>query len=76
MATVTWDVDTRDWATHSAAKTVQAAILGQSGSIILMHDGGGGGKPTVNAVQCIIDHYRALGCEFVTVDEMLGYTLR
>ncbi len=41
-----------------------------------MHDGGGGGTPTVNAVSRIIASYRARGYDFVTVDEMLNFTAR
>ncbi|MBN1170701.1 MAG: polysaccharide deacetylase family protein [Micromonosporaceae bacterium] len=38
LRTVTWDVDSRDWAGASTAAIVQAASQLQAGQIILMHD--------------------------------------
>ncbi|HIW30562.1 MAG TPA: polysaccharide deacetylase family protein [Candidatus Luteococcus avicola] len=70
MPLVLWDVDTRDWQTHSAAKTTKHALNDStSGSIILMHDIH---ASTVEAIPGIITGLRKLGFTLVTVDELLG----
>ena len=75
MKSILWSIDTRDW--YTAAVDTAAIIAAANNhmheeAIILMHDGGGNRQNTLNAVQSIIDHYRANGYEFVTVDQMLG----
>lgn len=66
---VLWYIDTRDWRTHSAANTVQAASAAPTGSIVLMHDT----QPsTVSAAQDLIRGLKARGFQFVTVSEMLA----
>jgi len=76
---VLWTVDTLDWKIRKTPSIVSRAVRGaRSGGIILMHDGGGPRKATVNAVPIIIAKLRAQGYDFVTLDEMatLGYKIR
>jgi peptidoglycan/xylan/chitin deacetylase (PgdA/CDA1 family) len=73
LQTITWDVDPADWSTPGSA-AVYSRIVGaaQSGSIILMHDGGGDRSGTLAALPSIIDTLRARGYSFDTVTELLG----
>ncbi len=72
LSTVLWDVDTRDWADQTASRITRVASSGRSGSIVLMHDGGGPRAATAASVAATIASYRSRGFEFVTVDELLG----
>ena len=68
---ITWNVDTRDWATLSASKTYKAVMEEVSdGDIILMHDIH---KSTKNAVLKIIPALKKKGYQIVTVPELAGY---
>lgn len=68
---VTWDVDTRDWATKSASKTYDNIIKSVSdGDIILMHDIY---SSTKNAVLKIIPALKKKGYQLVTVSELAEY---
>lgn len=66
---VMWDVDTRDWSGLSAFTIAHRAIVGHSGSIVLMHTFV---TATAAALPWIIGHYRARGFTFVTVGQLLG----
>jgi peptidoglycan/xylan/chitin deacetylase (PgdA/CDA1 family) len=74
LATIEWDVDPHDWATPGAG-TIFARVVGsaRSGSIVLMHDGGGPRGQTVQAVAAIIKRLRARGYDLVTVSQLLGF---
>jgi peptidoglycan/xylan/chitin deacetylase (PgdA/CDA1 family) len=72
MATVLWDVDTRDWADQTASRITRVASSGHTGSIVLMHDGGGPRSATAASLAETISSYRSRGYAFVTVDELLG----
>lgn len=72
MATVLWDVDTRDWADQTASRITRVASSGHTGSIVLMHDGGGPRSATAASLAETIESYRSRGYAFVTVDELLG----
>jgi peptidoglycan/xylan/chitin deacetylase (PgdA/CDA1 family) len=56
LSTVTWTVDSRDWAGASTAQIVQAAGTLQPGGVILMHDGF---QTTINAVRQIVTNLGA-----------------
>jgi peptidoglycan-N-acetylglucosamine deacetylase len=72
MSTILWDVDTRDWADQTASRITRVASSGHSGSIVLMHDGGGPRAATAASISATISSYRSRGYAFVTVDELLG----
>jgi len=76
MRTVNWDVDPRDWSLPGT-EAIYSNIVShaQSGSIILMHDGGSPRGETLAALPRIIDNLRARGFGFATVSELLGYRI-
>jgi len=72
---VNWSIDTRDWnpKTNTVENIESAVITNQHPeAIVLMHDGGGDRSNTVAALNHIIQNYKELGFEFVTVDKLLG----
>jgi peptidoglycan/xylan/chitin deacetylase (PgdA/CDA1 family) len=77
LATVTWDVDPRDWSLPGRGK-IAAAVLRETrpGSIILMHDGGGPREQTIRALPAIVRALRARGLRFVTVPQLLEFAPR
>jgi len=76
MRTVTWDVDPRDWSIPGT-EAIYANVVAnaQSGSIILMHDGGGPREETLAALPRVIDTLRSRGYAFETVSQLLGYRI-
>jgi peptidoglycan/xylan/chitin deacetylase (PgdA/CDA1 family) len=66
---VLWDVDTLDWTGIGQKAIVQRAMVGISGSIILMHLSS---PAIVPATRTIIERYRERGFTFVTIGTMLG----
>jgi peptidoglycan/xylan/chitin deacetylase (PgdA/CDA1 family) len=74
LATVTWNVDPRDW-TLPGAGAIEARVLGQvrPGSIVLSHDGGGPRGQTLAAYPHIIEALRRRGYRFETVPQLLGF---
>jgi peptidoglycan/xylan/chitin deacetylase (PgdA/CDA1 family) len=74
LATITWNVDPRDWALPgSGAIERQVLAQVQPGSIIVSHDGGGPRGETLAAYPSIIARLRARGYRFVTIPELLGF---
>lgn len=73
MKVINWDVDTTDWKLPGAGY-IRSHVLGsaRSGSIVLMHDGGGPRSQTVEALPGIIDGLRNRGYRLVTVSQLLG----
>ena len=72
---ILWDIDTLDWSTHDAAKTIEAALKCQDGDIILMHDVH---EDTAEAAATIIPALLEQGFTLVTVSELFevkGITL-
>jgi len=72
---VNWSIDTRDWnpKTNTVENIENAVITNQHPeAIVLMHDGGGDRSNTVSALSHIIQNYKELGFEFITVDKLLG----
>lgn len=73
MLVVLWDVDTLDWERPGADAIVEAALSqARSGSIVLMHDGGGDRTETIAALPRVIDGLRAKGFQLVTVPRLLA----
>jgi cellulose synthase/poly-beta-1,6-N-acetylglucosamine synthase-like glycosyltransferase/peptidoglycan/xylan/chitin deacetylase (PgdA/CDA1 family)/spore germination protein YaaH len=73
---VTAYIDTNDWEEDVSADTIVARAIKHrnDGNIILMHDAGGDRNATVKALPQIIDAYRKLGFQFVTVSDLMGKT--
>ncbi|MEA2300800.1 MAG: peptidoglycan-N-acetylglucosamine deacetylase [Solirubrobacteraceae bacterium] len=74
MSTIVWDVDPSDYARPGTPAIVDRILsAARSGSIILMHDGGGPRGQTLAALPRVIAGLRARGYGFATVPELLGY---
>jgi peptidoglycan/xylan/chitin deacetylase (PgdA/CDA1 family) len=69
MRTVLWDVDPRDWVSGVPPKLIVSSVLHKvrPGSIVLLHDGGGDARHTIEALPSIIERLRARGYDFVTI---------
>jgi peptidoglycan/xylan/chitin deacetylase (PgdA/CDA1 family) len=72
MKSVIWDVDTSDWTTPGTGAIRSRVSSARSGSIVLMHDGGGPRSQTVDALSGAIHNLRSRGYSFVTVTKLLG----
>lgn len=74
---ILFDVDPRDWETQDP-QLLARRILEQTetGSIILLHDGGGERSGTVQALEMIIRELKERGFRFATVSELLSYAQR
>lgn len=72
MATVTWDVDPADW--DAPRETIKRSLLDEvsSGSIVVVHDGGGDRAETMAALPRFLRALDRRGYELVTVSELLG----
>lgn len=77
MSSVLWDVDTNDWQGPSAS-TIHSRAVGpaRSGSIVLMHDGGGNRSATVAATDDIVRTLKRRGYRLVTVTQLLNERFR
>ncbi|MFD3404121.1 polysaccharide deacetylase family protein [Kribbella sp. NPDC058693] len=65
---VVWTVDSRDWTKPGTAAIVQRVVKNvHSGSVILMHDGGGNRSQTVAALPTILKTLKAQGYGFRTL---------
>jgi peptidoglycan/xylan/chitin deacetylase (PgdA/CDA1 family) len=63
-----WTVDTRDWSRPGTSVIVRRALANvHSGSVILMHDGGGNRSQTVAALPKILRTLKARGYRFTTM---------
>jgi peptidoglycan/xylan/chitin deacetylase (PgdA/CDA1 family) len=69
MRLVTWSVDPRDWSSNTSSSEIVRRVLGAvgSGSIVLMHDGGGDQGATIRALPKIIRGIRKMGLRFVEI---------
>jgi peptidoglycan/xylan/chitin deacetylase (PgdA/CDA1 family) len=76
MASVTWNVDPRDWSKPGTPHIISEASKGTNGSIVIMHDGPLGREQTAAAVRAVVLNYRRRGYTLLTVDELLGFTAR
>jgi cellulose synthase/poly-beta-1,6-N-acetylglucosamine synthase-like glycosyltransferase len=69
------DFDGEDWRRPGVAAIVRAATpKGESGGIVLMHDGGGDRSQTIAAVERLVPRLRARGFRFVRVSQLAGLT--
>ncbi len=63
-----WTIDTRDWSRPGTSVIVRRALAKvHSGSVILMHDGGGNRSQTVAALPKILRTLKARGYRFTTM---------
>lgn len=68
---IMWSIDTLDWKTKNAQKTIDAVLNHvQDGDIVLMHDLYG---TTVDAVEVIVPELIKRGYQLVTVSELASY---
>lgn len=66
-----WDIDTLDWTRPGVHMLYRNAVRSTTrGDIVLMHDGGGDRKQTIDALPIIIRDLRSKGFTFVTLDEL------
>ena len=69
------DFDGEDWRRPGVAAIVRAATpKGDSGGIVLLHDGGGDRSQTLAAVERLVPRLRARGFRFVRVSQLAGLT--
>ncbi|MET8827234.1 polysaccharide deacetylase family protein [Streptomyces sp. NPDC004610] len=68
-----WDVDSWDWARQGPEK-ITSTVLDHTrpGSLILMHDGGGDRRQSVQALPAVIEGLLARGLSFVHADTLAG----
>ncbi len=70
-----WNIDSHDWKKPGVSAIVSEIESAWSGSIVLMHDGGGDRSQTVEALKQALPYLKAQGYRFVTMDELLSYPL-
>ena len=69
---VLWNQDSLDWKRPGSDAIVENCLKNvTSGSIILMHDGGGNRDQDVEALPKIIESLQSQGYEFVTVSDLM-----
>ena len=69
------DFDGEDWRRPGVAAIVRAATpKGDSGGIVLLHDGGGDRSQTLAALERLVPRLRARGFRFVRVSQLAGLT--
>lgn len=77
LRTVFWNVEVRDWSGKTGIDDIEKNLIGRvkPGCIIDLHDSGGAeGAPgrTISALENAIPELKALGYEFVSLDEAAG----
>ncbi|MEG3931128.1 MULTISPECIES: polysaccharide deacetylase family protein [unclassified Microcoleus] len=70
---IMWDVDSHDYEKTLTAEDIANRVIKnvRSGSIVVMHDGGGDRSKTVAATEMIVKDLQSKGYEFKTVSELL-----
>jgi len=70
---IMWDVDPQDYDNTLTAEDIANRVIDnvRSGSIVLMHDGGGAQSKTLVATQAIVKTLQSKGYAFKTVSELL-----
>jgi peptidoglycan/xylan/chitin deacetylase (PgdA/CDA1 family) len=60
MSPLKWDVDPRDWARPGAKRILGVALTElHPGAVVLMHDGGGDRRQTLQALKALLLRLRA-----------------
>ena len=76
-ASVIWNLDSLDWELPGVGTIVSNCTDGAwSGSIILMHDGGGNRDQDLEALPKILEKLQGEGYEFVTLSELFSMDSR
>lgn len=72
MAVAMWSTDTQE-SSYPSSEQIVSTVLDdiQSGSVVLMHDGGGEHSATVRALPQIIAELKKRGYKFVTLPQLL-----
>jgi peptidoglycan/xylan/chitin deacetylase (PgdA/CDA1 family) len=70
---IMWDVNFLDYDNTLTAEDIANLVIDKvrSGSIVLMHDGGGDRSQTLAATQAIVKTLQSKGYAFKTVSELL-----
>lgn len=70
---IMWDVDSHDYEKTLTAEDIANRVIDnvRSGSIVVMHDGGGDRSKTVAATEMIVKDLQSKGYKFKTVSELL-----
>lgn len=77
MSNILWDVDPTDWQQPGSSAIYSRVVSNaRSGSIVLMHDGGGDRSGTVAALDDIIHTLKGRGYRLVTVSRLLNEHFR
>lgn len=70
---IVWSLDPDDWKRPSPSVLVRLVVSQvRSGSVVLLHDGGGNRANTIAALPQIIAKLRKQGYHFVTLDQMFS----
>ncbi|MBS4192603.1 glycosyltransferase [Bacillus sp. FJAT-49705] len=70
--TANYDIDSKDWKLRDSKAIVDNVMKQASdGDIILLHDGGGDRKATVQALPEMIEQLQSEGYQFVTISELM-----
>lgn len=82
VKTILWSLITHDWYTQAFyegypardAQSIAAQSINNQHQemIVVNHDGGGDRQATVDSLQETIDHFKAEGYQFVTMETLLG----
>ena len=73
---ILWNIDTRDWSGRSDEEIIECVMRDTvPGSIILFHDYAVQSSATVDALKEILPRLSAAGYRFVTVTELLSYSV-
>lgn len=75
LHTITWSVDPADWSLPGRQAIISNVLTyTHSGSVVIMHDGGGDRSETVAALPTIIEHLKREHFRFGTLDQLFGVT--
>ena len=73
LTVIMWSLDTRDWTRPSPNDIIKNTVSKiKSGTVILCHDIHPG---TIEAMPTLVDNIQKLGYHFITVSEMIRYSL-
>jgi peptidoglycan/xylan/chitin deacetylase (PgdA/CDA1 family) len=72
MTTVLWSTNPKDWNGKSSEEIAKAVLdAAEPGAVVVLHDGGGDRRQTLDALRTIIPQLRGRGYSLVTISELL-----